>query len=131
MRLLLDTHALLWVLEADPQLSHKAHQLIRNTANEVSVSAVSLFEIAIKTKLGKLETQRTATEIIREMQRLAIQLLPIARSHLDAYQLVPLLNEHRDPFDRLLIATAYAEGLDLISIDSKFTYYSDLVNVVW
>ncbi|GAB3323046.1 hypothetical protein GCM10027299_18940 [Larkinella ripae] len=84
MRFLLDTHALLWVLENDPQLSSKAHQLIQNTANEVYVSTVSLFEIAIKTKIGKLETQRTSTEIIREMNRLAIQLVPISPAYLDA-----------------------------------------------
>ena len=131
MRLLLDTHALLWILEADPQLSPKAYQLIRNTANEVYVSAISLFEIAIKTKLGKLETERTSSEILREMARMAIQFLPMSSSHLDAYQRIPLLNEHRDPFDRLLIATAYAEGFDLISIDEKFKRYSSLVNVIW
>lgn len=131
MRLLLDTHILLWVLEADPQLSVKAGVLIRDTANEVFVSTASLYEIAIKTKVGKLDTQRTPTEITQEMTRvLAIQLLPILPHHLDTYQVIPLREDHRDPFDRLLIATALAENLTLISDDSKFERYSALIDLI-
>jgi len=131
MRLLLDTHILLWMLEANPQLSVEARELIRNTANEVFVSAASLMEIAIKTKIGKLDTQRTPTEITREMTHmLAIQLLPVLPQHLDAYQSVPLFDDHRDPFDRLLIATALAEGFTLISDDRKFERYTHLIAIV-
>jgi PIN domain nuclease of toxin-antitoxin system len=130
MRLLLDTHILLWVLEADPQLSVYAGELIRSTTNEVLVSVGSLMEIAIKTKIGKLDTQRTPTEIAQEMKgTLAIELLPILPHHLDAYELIPLYEDHRDPFDRLLIATALAEALTLISDDSKFERYSDLITL--
>ena len=130
MRVLLDTHILLWVLEDDTQLSAHAEQLIRSTANEVLVSAASLLEIAIKTKIGKLDTQRTPTEIAQEMRDiLAIELLPILPGHLDAYALIPLYDDHRDPFDRLLIATALAEELTLISDDSKFERYSSLIRL--
>lgn len=130
MRLLLDTHILLWVLEADAQLSVQAAKLIRSTTHEVLVSAASLLEIAIKTKIGKLDTQRTPTEIAQEMRGvLAIELLPILPHHLDAYQFIPLYEDHRDPFDRLLIATAMAEGLTLISDDSKFERYTNLINL--
>ena len=131
MRLLLDTHILLWVLEGDPQLSPKAKELIRNTANDVFVCAASLIEIAIKIKIGKLHTQRTPTEIAQEMaQVLAIQLLPVLPHHLDAYQSIPLYEDHRDPFDRLVIATALAENLIVVSDDSKFERYTTLIGLI-
>ncbi|GAB3901991.1 type II toxin-antitoxin system VapC family toxin [Spirosoma agri] len=131
MRLLIDTHILLWVLEADPQLSARAAELIRNTNNEVFVSAASLMEIAIKKKIGKLDTIRTSTEIFQEMTRvLAVQFLPILPRYLDAYQSIPLYEDHRDPFDRLLIATAFADDLILISDDSKFERYVPFVTLV-
>lgn len=130
MRLLLDTHILLWVLEADAQLSARAEELIRSTTNDVLVSAASLMEIAIKTKIGKLDTQRTPTEIAQEMNgTLAIELLPILPRHLDAYALIPLYEDHRDPFDRLLIAPALADELTLISDDSKFERYNTLIRL--
>ncbi|MBO0952981.1 type II toxin-antitoxin system VapC family toxin [Fibrella forsythiae] len=131
MRLLLDTHILLWVLEEHPSLSPRARTLIQDANNEVFVSSVSLFEIAIKTRLGKLHTQRTSSEIQEELtQRLAIGLLPITAAHLDAYQLLPLYEDHRDPFDRLLLATAQAERLVLISDDGKFERYASLVQLI-
>ena len=131
MRLLLDTHILLWVLEGDPQLSTKAASLIRNKANDVFVSVASLIEVAIKVKIGKLSAQRTPSEIAEEVSRvLAIQLLPILPTHLDAYQSIPLYEDHRDPFDRLLIATALSENCILISDDNKFERYSTIVSVI-
>ena len=131
MRLLLDTHILLWVLEGDPQLSTKAASLIRNKANDVFVSVASLIEVAIKVKIGKLNAQRTPSEIAEEVSRvLAIQLLPILPTHLDAYQSIPLYEDHRDPFDRLLIATALSENCILISDDNKFERYSTIVSVI-
>ncbi len=131
MRLLIDTHILLWVLEADAQLSVRAAELIRSTTNEVFVSAASLLEISIKKKIGKLDTARSATEIYQEMTRvLAIQLLPILPHHLDAYQSLPLYEDHRDPFDRLLIATAFADNLTLISDDGKFEQYAPFITLI-
>lgn len=131
MRLLIDTHILLWVLEADAQLSIRATELIRTTTNEVFVSAASLLEISIKKKIGKLDTTRSATEIFQEMTRvLAIQLLHILPHHLDAYQSLPFCEDHRDPFDRLLIATAFADNLTLISDDSKFEQYAPFITLV-
>ncbi|RYF65315.1 MAG: type II toxin-antitoxin system VapC family toxin [Cytophagaceae bacterium] len=131
MRLLIDTHILLWVLEADTQLSARAAELIRSTTNEVFVSAASLLEISIKKKIGKLDTSRSSTEIYQEMTRvLAIQLLPIQPHHLDAYQSIPLYEDHRDPFDRLLIATAFADNLTLISDDGKFDRYTPFVTLI-
>lgn len=131
MRYLLDTHILLWILENDSRLSPTVRQLVTDRANTLLVSSASLFEIGIKTKIGRLNTQRTATEIVGEMTDvLAIQLLPIVPAHIDAYQLVPLHEDHRDPFDRLLLAVAMYEEVVLISADDKFERYVDLVSVV-
>ena len=131
MRLLIDTHILLWVLEADAQLSARAAELIRSPTNEVFVSAASLLEIAIKQKIGRLDTSRTPTEIYQEMTRvLAMQLLPILPHHLDAYRSIPLFEDHRDPFDRLLIASAYADNLILISDDGKFEWYAAFITLI-
>lgn len=131
MKYLLDTHTMLWTLENDPQLSEKAKIIIKNPENELFVSIVSLFEIAIKTKIGKMDTKRNNDEITEELAKIDIILLPISNQHLDYYQLIPLISDHRDPFDRLLIATAYKENFTVISIDEKFSNYTDFVNILW
>lgn len=114
-----------------PQLSPRAAELIRTPSNEVFVSAASLFEIAIKKKIGKLVTTRSAAEIVQEMTRvLAFQLLPILPHHLDAYESIPLYDDHRDPFDRLLVASAFTDQLTLISDDGKFERYVPFITLV-
>lgn len=85
MKYLLDTHTLLWTLENDPQLSRKAKDIIRNSENELFLSVISLFEIAIKTKIGKMDTKRSNDEITDELAKLDITLLPISNQHLDNY----------------------------------------------
>ena len=131
MRYLIDTHILLWMLENDPRLSSGVRAIVTDRANALLVSMVSLFEIAIKTRIGRLDTQRTPTEITQEMtQVLGIELLPLLPHHLDTYQTVPLFDDHRDPFDRLLIATAQAEGIALISDDGKFERYTNLITII-
>lgn len=131
MSYLLDTHILLWMLENDSRLSPSVLALVTDRANPLFVSVASLFEIAIKTKIGKLDTKRKFTEIADELtQVLAIELLPIQPAHLDAYEVIPLYDDHRDPFDRLLIATALAEGLTLISEDKRLERYGNLITLV-
>ncbi|GAB3565484.1 type II toxin-antitoxin system VapC family toxin [Spirosoma luteolum] len=130
MRYLIDTHILLWMLEGDNRLSSSALTILQNRANKLLVSAASLFEIAIKAKLGKLDTQRTTTEIVAEMSRLDMLLLPVLPSHLDTYQTVPLFDDHRDPFDRLLIATALCEQVSFISSDGKFDRYTPQLTLI-
>jgi len=131
MSYLLDTHILLWMLENDSRLSPSVLALVTDRANPLFVSVASLFEIAIKTKIGKLDTQRKLTEIADELtQVLAIELLPIQPAHLDAYEVIPLYDDHRDPFDRLLIATALAEGLTFISEDKRLERYGNWITLV-
>lgn len=130
MRYLLDTHILLWMLENDNHLSASVLKIVTDRANTLLVSAASLFEITIKTKIGKLDTRRTTTEPVEEMGRLDIILLPIMSDHLDAYQTVPWFEDHRDPFDRLLIATALSERIAFISVDDKFDRYVNLITLI-
>ncbi len=131
MKYLLDTHVILWMLEDDPQLSVNARNILKNPENELFVSVISFFEIAIKTKIGKMDSKRNNDEITDELNKLSINLLPINNKHLDDYQLISLIADHRDPFDRLIIATAFSETFVIISIDEKFSKYSGLVEIIW
>lgn len=106
MRVLIDTHALLWYLQGDANLSNLALAAIEDKHNDVFVSIVSLWEIAIKLGLGKLELQRPFENLEADLQRLGIKILPIAFAELEIYVSLPL--NHRDPFDRILIAQSLA-----------------------
>jgi len=120
--LLLDTNVLLWLMEDDPQLTASAHSLIVN-ASEVYISSASIWEIAIKWRLGKIEEN---PEVVAE-QLLAAGLkeLPVSNRHAIETGRLPLL--HRDPFDRLLIAQAISEPLHLLTADTQLRQYSELV----
>lgn len=131
MKLLLDTHVFLWFLEGDTSLSAKARTLIESHENNVYVSVISLFEISIKLKLGKISLQQPLEAIFQYIITANIEILPISNLHLLHYQKIPLHSDHRDPFDRLIIATAVAENAELISVDSKFQYYPELITPIW
>lgn len=131
MRYLLDTHALLWFTGGDKQLSVKSRDIIEDKGNKVMVSAISLFEIPIKVKIGKMELIKPLAGIYRDIQVASIEILPILLSRLDEYQNIPLYADHRDPFDRLILATAVVEKADIITLDPKFQYYTDLVKIIW
>lgn len=122
MRILLDTHTLLWSLEDDPKLSSVARTLLEDPLQEPLVSVASLWEMAIKVGLGKLERRRSFTELVT--QRLApqgIALLPALPTHLDVLTDLPL--HHRAPFDRFLVAQCLAEGTPLLSRDEALDAY--------
>lgn len=128
MRVLLDTHALLWWLLGSERLSRDAYDLIADPDVEVSVSAVSGLEIATKHRLGRLwigSLDPASLGGVLRQQRMAD--LPITLEHaLDAGALPGPL---RDPFDRLLIAQSLAEGLPVVTTDSVFAEYG--VHVIW
>jgi PIN domain nuclease of toxin-antitoxin system len=119
MRLLLDTHALLWWLDGDPRLSETARAAIGEEVNTVYVSAASAWEIATKVRIGKLpgavEVAERLPAILAEQ---AFATLPIGLEHARRAGLLP--GEHRDPFDRMLIAQAQIEDLILVSNESVF-----------
>jgi PIN domain nuclease of toxin-antitoxin system len=118
VRLLLDTHALLWWLANDPSLSEPARDAIRAPDTEVSVSAASAWEIAIKKALGKLDAP---DDLDAQLERHAFGCLPITVAHALGAGALP--HHHYDPFDRMLIAQARAENLVLVTRDARMALY--------
>ena len=117
MRLLLDTHALLWWL-ADDGLITEARDAISDPANLITVSAASAWEISIKKALGKLAAP---DDLEQQVQQNGFLPLPISIAHgIAAGQLV---GHHEDPFDRILIAQAFAEGLTIVTRNKRFADY--------
>lgn len=123
MQLLLDTHAFLWFIGGDERLSNKSKKAITNLENEVFLSVASLWEIAVKINIGKLNLSRPYEELIPEQLQLnEITILPIELSHLTKYVDLPLF--HRDPFDRLIIAQSQVEEFRVVSKDEIFGNYN-------
>lgn len=128
MRYLLDTNALLWFLGNDKKLSHRARQLIESSSNESCLSIVSLWEIAIKTVLGKLDLAEPFEQMFpKQLQLNRIEVLDITVDNLVKLTTLPF--HHRDPFDRLIIAQGLVEGLPIISVDTIFDTYG--INRKW
>lgn len=122
MRLLLDTHAFLWSLEDSDRLSAAARSAIQDRANEKRVSYATLWEITIKTALGKLELETPWEETLGGIERRAPgTLLNFTEDHLAV--LLRLPQHHRDPFDRMLVAQALSENLTLVSNDAALDAY--------
>lgn len=129
---LLDTHCLLWFQENNKDIPEKVMDVLKNTENEIYFSQISLFEIAIKQKVGKLPDFKVSLSDIHEQAVSDLfTFLPLLNQHLFQYQNVPLLENHRDPFDRLLIATAIEEKLIVITADEKFSNYKELIDIYW
>lgn len=126
--MLLDTHTLLWLVEADSQVSTRAQDLIEESAIDVYLKIASAWEMAIKMSVGKFALRSPIEEVIAQQQRdnditrLAVTIPHIAR-------LTTLPFHHRDPFDRLLIVQAMAENLPILSADSIFDAYG--VTRIW
>jgi PIN domain nuclease of toxin-antitoxin system len=121
MRLLLDTHALLWWLAGDRKLSAAARSAIGDEENIVFVSAASAWEISTKHRLAKLDAGALIGEIASVLAEQDLQTLDITVDHAERAGLLP--GEHRDPFDRMLIAQAQAENLTLVSKETAFDGY--------
>jgi PIN domain nuclease of toxin-antitoxin system len=125
MRLLLDTQVFLWFLEDSRKLGKLPRKLIAE-ADEVVVSAASIWEAAIKAGIGKLDV--SAENLVAGISASGFTELPVRASHGARVQSLP--HHHRDPFDRLLIAQAISEPLQLITADALLRQYSELVTVV-
>ncbi len=128
MRLLLDTHVALWALTNDPRLSRRARALIEDPANDVLVSAASVWEIAIKHALGRGDMPISGDQALDWFRQAGYALLPIAPDHAAAVEHLP--DHHRDPFDRLLVAQAIAEPLRLLTRDPLVLRYGDMAIAV-
>src|SRR6516162_1174721 len=109
MRVLMDAHALIWYVDQDHLLSPKAHAAITDPANDLLLSAGSIWEIAIKVGLKKLTlSQQFRPWMEKAMADIGVVVLPITGEHCDVQAGLP--NHHRDPFDRLLVAQSQVEG---------------------
>lgn len=127
MKLLLDTHTFIW-WDSDPaKLSKKALYLLLNQDNTRLVSVVTLWEIQIKTQLGKLTLNQPLAKIINTQQKNRIEFIEVQVNHI--LELEQLPSYHKDPFDRLLIAQAKAENAILVSRDPVFSNYA--INIEW
>jgi len=124
LRILLDTHLLLWWLGNSPSLSESARSLISEPQNTVFVSAVSLWEIWLKESLGRL---RLPADFESKMAAEPFESLPMSAAHARQVALLPW--HHRDPFDRMLVAQARAENLILLTANSAVTAYGDFVRL--
>jgi PIN domain nuclease of toxin-antitoxin system len=128
MKLLLDTHALLWWDSSSRLLSPQVLGRLKDRTNEISISLASVWEIQIKAQIGKLQLTKPIADIVLEqISENGFRLLPISLPHILALEQLPLY--HRDPFDRLLLAQALVEGLTLVSADAPLAAYP--VPVLW
>jgi len=128
MRLLLDTHAFIWMDAQRAKLSQAASAAILDPHNKIFLSMASVWEIQIKSQLGRLELRQPLTELIQEQQEdNSLQLLPIELEHIAG--LAALDHYHRDPFDRMIISSAKCANMQLVSNDSAFNDYP--VTLLW
>jgi PIN domain nuclease of toxin-antitoxin system len=128
VRLLLDTCTFLWIASGSTQLSRRAAQLFRDPANEVFLSAVSAWEIAVKHSLGRLPLPGPPADyIITLRERHGIAALPISEE--EALYLPRIPNLHRDPFDRMLVCQAVVNGMALLTPDPLISQYP--IRAIW
>ncbi len=128
MKLLLDTHLLLWAAGEPKRLSKPARRLIDDPDNELLFSAASLWEVAIKRRLGREDFKVDARLLRRGLLDNGYSELPIISDHVVATESLPML--HRDPFDRILVAQATVEGVTLLTIDSLVSQYAGPIRTV-
>ncbi len=127
MDLLLDTHVFIWYFQGSDKIEPKILELLEDPENILHLSIASLWEIAIKTGLGKLSLDISFGELQSILERLSIEILSITFADTEHYQTLPL--HHRDPFDRILVSQATRHNLNLVSADTAFDAYP--IRRVW
>ncbi|MCL2773109.1 MAG: type II toxin-antitoxin system VapC family toxin [Oscillospiraceae bacterium] len=128
MKYLLDTHILIWHFGGSDKLSNKIKDdILFNSKNEIFISIVSLWEVAIKMNIGKYDFDGGFAAFRRLVKENECEVLPIKDEHMERLFALPLI--HRDPFDRLIIATSIIEEMPLITADENIQKYN--VNWVW
>jgi PIN domain nuclease of toxin-antitoxin system len=128
MKVLLDTHTLLWATLSVSTLSKRAAHVIANRSNEILVSAASAWEIATKVRLGKLpHAVHFEREFLVKVDEAGYTLLPITPAH--ALRAGRLIGDHRDPFDRMIVAQALAEDIPILSIDKSLDSFG--ITRIW
>lgn len=128
MKLLLDTHILLWAAGQPERLSKIARELIENPGNELYFSAASIWEIAIKSNLGREDFKADSRLVRRGLIDNGYREISITSEHAVGVQALPLI--HKDPFDRLLISQSISEAISLITADPVLSQYTSMVQQV-
>ena len=118
MRILIDTHYLLWWLDDAPELGERAKEIISEPTNIIFFSAASLWELRIKEGIGKVDLPASFSDVLAQQ---AFEPLSVTAKHADALRGLPM--HHRDPFDRLLVAQARVEGLTFLTRDKIIGLY--------
>lgn len=131
MNYIIDTHTFLWFVSGSNDLSQKAKAAIESNDNTIFISIASLWEISIKTSLGKLQINGKYESVLTDVVENNIVILPINFQHTVIQN--GLAFHHRDPFDRIIIAQAFVEKMDLIGSDKMFDNYFQhtLINRIW
>ena len=131
MRLLIDTQILIWFQLNHPHLKKSVVELLTDLKNDIFVSDISLFEIAIKQTVGKLtDFQVNIQDVISVAKEDGFTFLPLSHEHINSYGQVPLFADHRDPFDRIIISAARFEKMAVVSADEKFIQYKDYLELI-
>ena len=128
MKLLLDTHVLLWAAGTPQRLPRAARALLEDEANKLVFSAASLWEVAIKQQLGREDFRADARLLRRGLLDNGYTELPVTSAHAVALDLLPPL--HKDPFDRMLIAQALVEGIMLLTADANLARYPGPIQAI-
>ncbi len=132
MNILVDTQILLWTQQGNMASLRPVEAILKDPNHLKWVSQISFFEIAIKSKVGKLPSfSLSLQQLIQQAKEDGFRELPISNAHIAAYERIPLFDQHRDPFDRLILATALAENWPVISADEKFRLYDGVVQLIW
>lgn len=121
MNYLLDTHTFMWFVTDAPELSKKARNLMEQDDANLFLSIASVWEMAIKNSLGKLEIYNNFSTVTQDLNDNDIELLPIKYEHTAIINRIPF--HHKDPFDRMIIAQALFENMDVIGVDERFDEY--------
>jgi PIN domain nuclease of toxin-antitoxin system len=128
VRILVDTHLLLWAVASSRRLPKGARAFILDTANEVFYTAASLWEVASKSTLRRRDFKANPTVLVRALAQSGFSELPVTAAHAARVAGLPAI--HRDPFDRLLVAESLAEPMTLLTNDAVLAGYGPLVQVV-
>ncbi len=127
MKLIIDTHTLLWFFSNHDDLSEKARRAIENSSNDVFISIASFWEISIKLSLAKIALDIPFELLFEEAEKLDISILNVKKEHLICLKELPFI--HRDPFDRMIACQSIVEDYTLVSIDKIFDKYK--IQRVW
>jgi PIN domain nuclease of toxin-antitoxin system len=125
---LLDTHAFLWAITNDARMSQRARNVYLDERNRLLLSVASVWEMAIKSSLGRLTFSKALTAFLDEqLSANGISVLEISRAHAEGVEALPF--HHRDPFDRLLVSQALAERAPILSADAALDHYAGVTRL--